>query len=186
MSRRLQALERSLGLRLLQPLDAHDEADRGRRTLLRARQELMASSQAFESDMRGDRDQPEGCCAWSRRTPSASSCWSGRWSTTCAAIPRVSVEWLLRDGQPDFIADGIDCAILVGAVADPAVVAIRLTEVPRIVAAAPSVLGAPRSPAHHRTSRPALAGVAHLLPRHDHADPFVGWRAHSICRSARA
>jgi DNA-binding transcriptional LysR family regulator len=60
----------------------------------------------------------------------------------------VSVEWLLHDGTPSFIAEGIDCAIHVGTVTDPSLVAIRLSEVPRIVVAAPSVLGKAAPPAH--------------------------------------
>ncbi|MGZ3386824.1 MAG: substrate binding domain-containing protein, partial [Isosphaeraceae bacterium] len=47
-----------------------------------------------------------------------------------------------------FIAAGIDCAIHVGEVHDPSVVAIRVAEVPRIVAAAPSVLAGLPVPTH--------------------------------------
>jgi DNA-binding transcriptional LysR family regulator len=46
---------------------------------------------------------------------------------------------LLHDGTPDFVASGIDCAIHVGRVDDPALVAIKLSEVPRIVVAAPAL-----------------------------------------------
>src|SRR6202012_407969 len=56
-----------------------------------------------------------------------------------ARYPRVNVEWLLHDRRPDFIAEGIDCAIQVGEVDDQAVVAIKLAEVPRIVVAAPAL-----------------------------------------------
>lgn len=62
--------------------------------------------------------------------------------------PRVAVDWLLHDDVPNFIASGIDCAIHVGEVTDPTVVAIRLSEVPRIVAVAPQVLGDAQAPAH--------------------------------------
>jgi DNA-binding transcriptional LysR family regulator len=53
----------------------------------------------------------------------------------------MTVEWHLQDKTPDFVTSGIDCAIQVGYVDDPAVVAIRLAEVPRIVVAAPYLLG---------------------------------------------
>jgi DNA-binding transcriptional LysR family regulator len=61
--------------------------------------------------------------------------------------PRMAVEWLLHDRTPDFIAEGIDCAIQVGEVSDPSVVALRLGEVPRIVVAAPALLGGAPLPA---------------------------------------
>jgi DNA-binding transcriptional LysR family regulator len=60
--------------------------------------------------------------------------------------PRVTVEWLLRDTVPDFIAEGVDCAILVGEVSDPLTVAVRLAEVPRIVVAAPGLLAGRKPP----------------------------------------
>lgn len=54
--------------------------------------------------------------------------------------PEVQVEWLLHDRRADFIAEGIDCAIQVGQVLDPAAIALRLAEVPRIVVAAPPLV----------------------------------------------
>jgi DNA-binding transcriptional LysR family regulator len=54
--------------------------------------------------------------------------------------PRVSVEWLLHDRAPEFITDGIDCAIHVGPVDDPSVVALKIAEIPRIVVASPALL----------------------------------------------
>jgi DNA-binding transcriptional LysR family regulator len=52
---------------------------------------------------------------------------------------KVNVEWLLQDRVPDFIADNIDCALLVEEVHDPSLVAIRVAEVPRIVVARPDM-----------------------------------------------
>jgi len=54
--------------------------------------------------------------------------------------PRLNVEWMLNDRTPDFIAENVDCAIQVGALSDPAIVAILLAEVPRIVVASPDLL----------------------------------------------
>jgi DNA-binding transcriptional LysR family regulator len=56
------------------------------------------------------------------------------------AFPRLSVEWLLHDRRPDFVSEGIDCAIQVGTVDDPTVVAVPLFQVPRIVIAAPGLV----------------------------------------------
>ncbi|WP_437967481.1 LysR family transcriptional regulator [Sorangium sp. So ce260] len=148
VSRRLQALERSLGLPLLQrSTHSMKLTEDGERCFERAKT-LLANLEAFESDMRGDRDQPDGTLRVVVPHAFGQHQLVEPLADYLRRYPRVSVEWLLRDGQPSFIADGIDCALLVGAVADPAVVAIRLAEVPRIVAAAPSVLGRAAPPAH--------------------------------------
>ncbi|WP_437497525.1 LysR family transcriptional regulator [Sorangium sp. So ce1099] len=148
VSRRLQALERSLGLPLLQrSTHTMKLTEDGERCFERAKA-LLANLEAFDADMRGDRDQPDGTLRVVVPHAFGQQQLVGPLADYLRRYPRVSVEWLLRDGQPNFIADGIDCAIVVGAVADPGVVAIRLTEVPRIVAAAPSVLGRAAPPAH--------------------------------------
>jgi DNA-binding transcriptional LysR family regulator len=131
ISRRLQALERSLGVRLLQR-STHTmrlTVD-GERCFKRAK-DLLASWASFEADVRGAQEEPEGLL---------------RVAVPHAFYPRVSVEWLLQDDVRDFIANGIDCAIQVGEPNDPAVVAIRLSKVPRIVAGSPSLLEGGRIP----------------------------------------
>jgi hypothetical protein len=78
------------------------------------------------------------------------------------------VEWLLHDRRPDFIAEGIDCAVRVGEVDDPALVAMRLAEVPRIVVAAPGLWGEGPPP-----QRPAeLATLPWLSLRQFYRDEF--------------
>jgi len=146
ISRRLQALERSLGVRLLQrtthtlrlTVDGERCYERGR--------ELLSSWAAFESDLRGAGDEPEGIL----RVVVPHAFGQERLIRPLAdyleRYPRMSVEWLLHDDRSiqDYIAAGIDCAIQVGEVTDPGLVAIRLAAVPRIVVAAPEVLnGAP-------------------------------------------
>ena len=167
VSRRLQALERSLGRAAAAALHPCDEADRGRRALLRARQGAAGETgRPSRPTCAAPATSPKARCAWWRRMPSASSCWSGRWPTTCAAIRASRSNGCCTTATPDFMAEGIDCAIHVGEVTDPAVVAIKLSEVPRIVVAAPSVLaGARGAHARRRAGRAALAGAAHLLPQ---------------------
>jgi len=80
-----------------------------------------------------------------------------------AEHPEVSVDWLLEDREANFIAEGIDCAIRVGDVHDPSLVAVRLAEVPRVMVAPPGLWGdgePPRTPA-------ALAALPWVtLPRY--------------------
>ncbi|GAP36613.1 LysR family transcriptional regulator [Piscinibacter sakaiensis] len=147
VSRRLQALERALGVRLLQR-NTHTMAltEDGERCLAHAR-ELLERWQAFEGDLRGRRDAPRG----SLRVQVPHAFGQDQLIAPLAEFlnrhPLVQVEWLLHDHPPDFVAGGIDCAIRVGPVEDPGVVALRLAEVSRIVVAAPGLWGAGAAPA---------------------------------------
>lgn len=140
VSRRLQLLEKQLGLRLLKrSTHAMTLTEDGQRCFDGAR-ELLASWQAFEAELRGAGDAPEGTLRVVAPHAFGQAQLVGPVADYLRRYPRVSVEWLLHDRTPDFIADGIDCAIQVGEVSDPNVVAIPLAEVPRIVVAAPEVL----------------------------------------------
>lgn len=146
VSRRLQVLERSLGVRLLhRSTHAMKLTEDGVRCYDRAK-ELVAGWEAFEADLRGARDEPEGTLRVVVPHAFGQEQLVGPLAQYLGRHPRVNVEWLLHDRTPDFIADGIDCAIHVGEVGDPSLVAIRLAEVPRIVVAAPSVLAGAAPP----------------------------------------
>jgi DNA-binding transcriptional LysR family regulator len=141
ISRRLQALERSLGVRLLQrSTHVMRMTVDGERCFERAK-ELLANWASFEADLRGAGEAPEGTLRVVAPHAFGQEKFVGPLAEFLRGHPRVNVEWLLQDEVRDFIAAGIDCAIQVGEPTDPAVVAIKLAEVPRIVVAAPSVLG---------------------------------------------
>jgi DNA-binding transcriptional LysR family regulator len=158
ISRRLQALERQLRVRLLQR-STHGmrlTAD-GERCFARAK-ELLANWAAFEADLRGTQQEPQGLL----RVAVPHAFGQERFVVPLARFlsehPRVSVEWLLRDEVRDYISSGIDCAIQVGEPSDPAIVAIKLSQVPRFVVAAPSVLGGTMP--SHATDLAALPWLA--------------------------
>jgi DNA-binding transcriptional LysR family regulator len=140
VSRRLQALERSLGVRLLRrSTHSMTLTEDGQRCLERAR-ELLANWHAFEADLRGVGDEPEGTLRVVAPHAFGQQQLVAPLTDYLARYPRVNVEWLLHDRRPDFIAEGIDCAIQVGEVEDQAAVALRLAEIPRIVVAAPALV----------------------------------------------
>ena len=118
----------------------------GERCFKRAK-ELLANWAAFEADLRGAQEEPDGLL----RVAVPHAFGQERFVEPLARFlrdyPRVSVEWLLQDDVRDFVGSGIDCAIQVGEPTDPAVVAIRLSKVPRFVVAAPSVLNGADVPA---------------------------------------
>jgi DNA-binding transcriptional LysR family regulator len=148
VSRRLQTLERMLGAKLLQrSTHAMQLTEEGQRCFAHAK-ELLQNWDAFEADLRGSTDVPEGTLRVVVPHAMGQQQLVGPLADYLQRHPRVAVEWLLHDRTPDFIADGIDCAIHVGAVDDPSVVAVKLAEIPRIVVAAPAVLGDAALPAH--------------------------------------
>jgi DNA-binding transcriptional LysR family regulator len=137
VSRRLQALERSLGVRLLRrSTHSMTLTEDGQRCLERAR-DLLANWHALEADLRGASDEPEGTLRVVAPHAFGQQQLVGPLAEYLARYPRVNVEWLLHDRRPDFIAEGIDCAIQVGQIDDQGVIAVKLAEVPRIVVAAP-------------------------------------------------
>lgn len=147
VSRRLQALERSLGLSLLiRSTHALRLTEAGASYYARARELALAWSE-FESDLRGAVDEPQGLLRVVAPHAFGQHHLVTPLADYLARNPKVSVEWLLHDIAPNFLAEGIDCAIRVGEVTDPAVVAIRIGEVPRIVVGAPALLAGRALPA---------------------------------------
>jgi len=163
ISRRLQMLERSLGLRLLQRTTHTMRLTQdGERCYERAKV-LLAGWARFESELKGAREEPEGIL----RVIVPHAFGQERLIAPLARYLRqhagMSVEWLLHDDRAiqDYIAAGVDCAIQVGEVTDPGLVAIPLAKVPRIVVAAPALLEGrpvPQDPAE-------LAGLPWLALR---------------------
>lgn len=148
ISRRLQTLERLLGLKLLQrTTHIMKLTDDGERCYSHAK-ELVASWNAMEDDLRGTTDEPRGLLRVLVPHAFGQDQLIKPLKDYLYRYPKMSVEWTLNDRRPDFIAEGIDCAIQVGAVTDPSVVAILLAEVPRIVVAAPELLNNKPLPTH--------------------------------------
>ena len=146
VSRRLQALERSLGLRLLQrSTHVMKLTEDGERCYAHAK-DLLDNWKAMEADLRGTQDEPEGTLRVLVPHAFGQEHLIAPLADYLGRYPRVSVEWMLHDRRPDFIAEGIDCAIQVGVVDNPSVVAIKLFDVPRIVVASPQLMAHNSSP----------------------------------------
>jgi DNA-binding transcriptional LysR family regulator len=119
VSRRLQALERSLGTRLLsRSTHAMKLTEDGERCFARAK-ELIAAWDSFEADLRGAGAEPEGTLRVVAPHAFGQNVLVGPLAGYLRRYPRMSVDWLLHDRAPDFIADAVDCAIHVGEVNDP-------------------------------------------------------------------
>lgn len=158
VSRRLQTLERMLGLRLLQrSTHVMKLTEDGERCFAHAK-DLLDNWKSMEADLRGTQDEPEGTLRVLVPHALGQDQLVAPMIDYLGRYPRVSVEWLLHDRRPDFIAEGIDCAIQVGEVDNPSVVAIRLFELTRIVVAAPQLVTDNRAmPAQELHTLPWLA-----------------------------
>jgi DNA-binding transcriptional LysR family regulator len=146
VSRRLQALERLFGVRLLQrSTHAAKLTTDGERCFALARS-LVDEWQAMQEDLRGSRDAPSGLLRVLVPHAFGQGVLVEPLARYLRDFPEMQVEWLLHDRRPDFVAEGIDCAIQVGAIDDPTVVAVPLFEVPRIVVGAPALLAGRSTP----------------------------------------
>ena len=141
VSRRLQWLERLLGLRLLQrSTHAMKLTEDGERCYAHAKA-LLENWASIEADLRGANDEPRGHLRVLAPHAFGQELLVAPLAQFMASHPEVTVEWLLHDVQADFITQGIDCAIRVGEIEDQGLVAVRLAEVPRILVAAPGLWG---------------------------------------------
>jgi len=161
VSRRLRALEDSMGLSLLQrSTHVMKLTEDGERCLALARG-LLETWNALDANLRGAAALPEGTLSVLAPHAFGQEQLIGPVADYLRQYPKVSIEWLLHDRRPDFIAEGIDCAIQVGAIVDPSVVALKLGQVSRIVVAAPELLDGVELP----TQPVDLAGLPWLALR---------------------
>lgn len=142
VSRRLQALERALGLRLLQRSTHHLGLTADGERCFEGARALLTRWAAFESDLRGAREEPDGVLRVVAPHAFGQERLIDPLATYLRRYPRVTVEWMLHDDRAiqDYIAAGIDCVIQVGEVRDPGLVARTLARVPRVMAIAPEIL----------------------------------------------
>lgn len=139
ISRRLQSLERLLGLKLVQrTTHVMKLTDEGERCFAHAKT-LLESWQNIEDDLRGATEQPRGLLRVLVPHAFGQDQMIAPLQDYLTRFPAMTVEWMLSDRRPDFIAEGIDCAVHVGPVTDPAVVALLVAEIPRIVVASPAM-----------------------------------------------
>lgn len=140
VSRRLQALEQLLGARLIQrTTHTMKLTDDGERCYQHARR-LTEQWLLLEDDLHAVSDEPVGVLRVRAPHAFGQEQLIAPLGDYLQRYPHTRIEWTLNDHTPDFIAEGIDCAIHVGEITDPSVVAILLAEVPRIVVAAPDLL----------------------------------------------
>lgn len=140
ISRRLQALERLFGVRLLQRSTHALKLTADGERCLRLVRSLIDEWESLQEELRGAHADPVGTLKVLVPHAFGQAQLVEPLAACLRAFPRLNVEWLLHDRRPDFVGESIDCAIQVGAVDDPGVVAVPLFDVPRIVIGAPQLL----------------------------------------------
>ncbi|MEW5288881.1 LysR family transcriptional regulator [Erwinia papayae] len=159
VSRRLQTLEKLLGLKLIQrTTHVMKLTDDGQRCFAHA-QTLIENWRAIEDDLRGVTEEPVGLLRVLVPHAFGQDQMIAPLQRYLQSYPKMTVEWMLSDRRPDFIAEGIDCAVHIGAMTDPSVVAVLVAEVPRIVVAAPE-LSAGHNPVQHPQALKSYPWVA--------------------------
>ncbi|EMR6468760.1 LysR family transcriptional regulator [Klebsiella michiganensis] len=134
VSRRLQSLEGLLGAKLiLRTTHAMKLTDDGERCYQHARQ-VVDAWLALEDDLRITDDRPVGILRVRAPHAFGQQQLLGPLVDFLQRYPQLAVEWMLNDKTVDFLSDGIDCAIRVGAEVDPATVSVLLANLPPLSA----------------------------------------------------
>ena len=156
MVRTLAALERELGVRLLNRTTRRMSlTDEGRDYYERSRQ-ILAAVEDAELSLSARQATPRG------RLRIASSVSFGRTFVApvvaefLLAHPEINVELVLLDRVVDLVEEGMDVAVRVARLPDSSMVAHAIGEVRRVIVASPSLLkqvGNPKEPVVLRTQR---------------------------------
>jgi DNA-binding transcriptional LysR family regulator len=154
--RSLAALERAIGVRLLQRTTRRSSlSDEGRDYYERCKRVLAAVDEA-DTSMSARRSEPHG-----RLRITAPATYGRMYvapivNAFIAKYPAVEVDLLLLDRVVDLIEEGLDAAVRIGELPDSTLVARALGETRRVVCAAPAYLrraGIPKTPAELQAHR---------------------------------
>lgn len=174
VSKKVSALEKQLGVRLIQrstrKLRVTDEGRQLYHRCERIKVELLAA----EEEMTRSRELPAGTVRISASPLIANTRLAGQMPRFFERYPEVNVELHLSEKQTDLIGEGMDMALRVGELADSSLIAQRLCTVNSVLCASPAYLtgkSKPQEPAdiehHHFLSwqAPGRAAYSQLLFR---------------------
>lgn len=137
ISRRLKALEQAMGVHLLQRSTHSIKLTVDGERFLAMSRELIERWQAMQAELNEGRHTPRGRLRVVAPHALGQDQLIQPLAEYLRRYPDVSVEWRLSDRMPDFAAEDVDCALRVGRVDDPSVIAVAIADIPRIVVASP-------------------------------------------------
>lgn len=154
--RSLAALERSVGVRLLQRTTRRSSlSDEGREYYERCKR-VLSEVEAADAALSARRIEPKGRLRLTAPVTYGRMHLAPVVSAFAARYPGIEVELLLLDRVVDLVEEGIDAAVRIGHLPESTLVALRLGQTRRVVCAAPAYLkraGTPSVPqelAQHR------------------------------------
>lgn len=140
VSRRLKALENTLGIKLIQRTTHQMQmTEEGRRFYFHAK-EIIERWTLVEAEMSGTKTLPTGTL----RVQVPHALGIGRFNKVLSSYldkyKDVDIDWTPTDKTPDFISGNLDCAIKVGNIDDPTLIAIKIFELPRVIVASSKLI----------------------------------------------
>nr|BDT27450.1 LysR family transcriptional regulator [Bacteriovorax sp. HI3] len=148
ISRRLKTLEQSLGLKLIQRTTHQMQVtEEGRRFYYHAK-DIVERWSLIETEMTGAKTSPTGTLRVQVPQALGIGKFNDVLSTYLKNYKEVDIEWILSDKSPDFISENLDCAIKVGNIDDPSLIAIKIFELPRIIVSSPDLIAKIKRPTH--------------------------------------
>ncbi len=180
VSRRVSALERDIGLRLLKRTTKKVElTDEGHDYFLRC-QRIIEEVESAHEELTGKRLQPQGHVRAAMTSDFALRLVAAL-PDFCRRYPDVSIEIDLTTRRVDPATENCDVAIYIGTPPDSGLTSHKLAEVPLYLYASPSYLqgkDAPRTPGD-------LAAHACILERLHSIEPQSQWMLHNQEQRAR-
>jgi DNA-binding transcriptional LysR family regulator len=149
ISKIVSRLEDRLGVQLLHRTTRRLVLSQEGETYAMRGRDILAAIEAAEAEVTAGRGQPRGHLRVNTGTAFAKHHLAGILPEFLKRYPDITVDLSVNDRRIDVVADQIDVAIRVGPLGDTSLVALRLGEVRRIIAASPSYLrrhGKPRQP----------------------------------------
>lgn len=148
VSRRLKTLEKSLGLKLIQRTTHKMQMTEEGQRFYHYAKDIVERWSLIEAEMIGTRTLPTGVL----RVQVPQALGIGKFNNVLLSYlqsyQQVDIEWILSDKIPDFTAENLDCAIKVGNIDDPRLIALKIFELPRIIAASPNLVSNPKKILH--------------------------------------
>jgi DNA-binding transcriptional LysR family regulator len=150
LSRIVTRLEDRLGVRLLHRTTRRLTLTQEGETYAARARDILATIEAAEAEVTAGRGRPRGLLRINTGTAFAKHRLAAMLPGFLADHPEISVDLSVTDRRIDPVADQVDVTIRVGPLDESPLIAVRIGEVRRVIAASPAYLarhGAPRCPA---------------------------------------
>ncbi len=148
VSRRLGALEKGLGIKLIHRTTHQMQLTEEGRQFYQHAKEIIERWSQIEAEMTGAKVSPKGTL----RVQVPQALGIGKFNHVLSkyleTYKETNIEWSLSDRMPDFLSENLDCAIKVGNIDDPNMVAIKIMDLQRVIVASSKLIKDPKKYDH--------------------------------------